>query len=57
MSCKKKKFKGLDEWWIIVLFFLFLVFEDTLDDICMEDWIPFLIILLIICSCDDLGGC
>ncbi|OPJ56497.1 hypothetical protein [Alkalithermobacter paradoxus] len=58
MSCCKKSkfFDDFDGWWIIVLLFLFLVFQDC-TDICMEDWIPFLIILLILCSCEDLGCC
>ncbi len=38
-------------WWIIVLFFLFLAFHDCWDNICVTDWIPFLILLLIVCSC------
>ena len=38
-------------WWIIVLFFLFLVFQECWADICITDWIPFLILLLIVCSC------
>lgn len=45
-------------WWIIVLFFLFLVFQECWADISIADWIPFLIILLILCSCgvyDDCG--
>ncbi|MEG2416716.1 MAG: hypothetical protein RSB12_04590 [Peptostreptococcaceae bacterium] len=42
-------------WWVIVLFFLFLVFQDSWTDICVTDWIPFLILLLIVCSCS--GGC
>ncbi|OPJ56499.1 hypothetical protein [Alkalithermobacter paradoxus] len=50
-------FKDFDGWWIIVLLFLFLAFQDCLDDICMEDWIPFLIILLILCSCEEIGDC
>ena len=46
-------------WWIIILFFLFLAFQDTLAEICITDWIPFLILLLILCSCsgDDDCGC
>ena len=49
---------GGGAWWIIVLFFLFLAFQDTLAEICITDWIPFLIVLLILCSCegDDDGG-
>ncbi|KXZ40215.1 hypothetical protein SAMN05661008_00233 [Alkalithermobacter thermoalcaliphilus JW-YL-7 = DSM 7308] len=56
MSCKPKFFKDFDGWWIIVLLFLFLAFQDC-TDISIEDWIPFLIILLILCSCDELGDC
>ncbi|RDY23390.1 hypothetical protein CHF27_008490 [Romboutsia maritimum] len=48
-------------WWIIVLFFLFLAFGECWAEIDMIDWIPFLILLLITCSCagffDDDGGC
>lgn len=48
-------------WWIIILFFLFLAFQDTWTEICITDWIPFLILLLIVCSCsmfdDDGCGC
>ena len=48
-------------WWIIILFFLFLAFQDCWVDICITDWIPFLILLLIVCSCsmgfDDDCGC
>ncbi|OPJ56498.1 hypothetical protein [Alkalithermobacter paradoxus] len=54
--CKSKCF-DFDGWWIIILFALFLIFQDCLDDICMEDWIPFLVILLIVCSCEELGDC
>lgn len=42
-------------WWIIVLFFLFLVFQESWNEICITDWIPFLILLLIVCSCGELG--
>ena len=38
-------------WWIIVLFFLFLAFGDSWCDIDIIAWIPFLILLLILCSC------
>ena len=38
-------------WWIIVLFFLFLAFQECWTEICLTDWIPFLILLLIVCSC------
>ena len=47
-------------WWIIVLFFLFLAFGDCWEDIDIIAWIPFLILLLITCSCGgffDDGGC
>lgn len=40
-------------WWIIVLFFLFLCFGEGWREIDIMDWIPFLIILLILCSCGD----
>jgi hypothetical protein len=45
-------FDDFDGWWLIVLFFLFLVFQDTLDEICLSDWIPFLILLLILVAFD-----
>ena len=38
-------------WWIIILFFLFLAFGETWCEIDIADWIPFLILLLIVCSC------
>ncbi len=38
-------------WWIIILFFLFLAFGETWGEIDIADWIPFLILLLIVCSC------
>lgn len=47
-------------WWIIILFFLFLAFQDCWAEIDICDWIPFLILLLIVCSCgfdDDGCGC
>lgn len=44
-------FFGACSWWIIILFFLFLAFGDRWCDIDIMDWIPFLIILLIVCSC------
>ena len=54
-------FFGAGAWWIIILFFLFLAFQDCWVDICITDWIPFLILLLIVCSCsmgfDDDCGC
>ena len=52
---------GGGAWWIIVLFFLFLAFGETWCDIDIMAWIPFLILLLIACSCggllDDGCGC
>jgi len=42
---------GAGAWWIIILFFLFLAFGDTWSDIDIIDWIPFLILLLILISC------
>ena len=44
---------GGSGWWFIILFFLFLVFQECFIDICLSDWIPFLILLLIVCSCDS----
>ena len=41
-------------WIIIVLFFLFLAFGDCWVDMDICAWIPFLIVLLILCST---GGC
>ncbi len=38
-------------WWIIVLFFLFLAFGETWCEIDIMAWVPFLILLLITCSC------
>ena len=38
-------------WWIIILFFLFLAFGDSWQDIDIISWIPFLILLLIAISC------
>ena len=43
-------------WWIIVLFFLFLAFQECWSEICITDWIPFLILLLIVCSCAGDGN-
>ena len=40
-------------WWVIILFFLFLAFGETWVDIDICAWIPFLILLLIVCSCGD----
>jgi hypothetical protein len=48
-------FGGGGGWWIIVLFFLFLVFQECWSEICITDWIPFLILLLIVCSCGEQG--
>ncbi|GAA0862274.1 hypothetical protein [Paraclostridium tenue] len=52
---------GGGAWWIIVLFFLFLAFGETWVEIDIMAWIPFLILLLITCSCagffDDNDGC
>ncbi len=42
-------------WWIIILFFLFLAFQECWAEICITDWIPFLILLLIVCSCNGIG--
>ena len=47
-------------WWIIILFFLILAFQDCWEDIDICAWIPFLILLLIVCSCGGFGiddGC
>ena len=43
---------GGGAWWIIILFFLFLAFQDCWKEIDTCAWIPFLIVLLIVCSCD-----
>ncbi|WP_278683005.1 hypothetical protein [Paraclostridium bifermentans] len=40
-------------WIIIVLFFLFLAFGETWVDIDIMAWIPFLILLLILCGCGE----
>lgn len=52
-SSLTRMFEGLGGtgWWIIVLFFLFLAFQECWAEICITDWIPFLILLLIVCSC------
>ena len=47
---------GGGAWWIIVLFFLFLAFQECWSEICITDWIPFLILLLIVCSCGSIDG-
>lgn len=44
---------GFGAWWIIVLFFLFLAFGDSWTEIDICAWIPFLILLLIVCSCNS----
>ncbi|WP_131024061.1 hypothetical protein [Clostridioides difficile] len=33
-------------WWIIILFFLFLAFQDCWAEMDLCAWIPFLILLL-----------
>ena len=43
--------------WIVVLFFLFLVFSDCWCDIDIVAWIPFLILLLIVCGAGDFFDC
>lgn len=40
-------------WVVIVLFFLFLAFGECWSEMCITDWIPFLILLLILCSCGE----
>ncbi|MGL5651618.1 MAG: hypothetical protein ACRDDE_07670 [Paraclostridium sp.] len=40
-------------WVIIVLFFLFLAFGDCWAELDICAWIPFLIVLLILCSCGE----
>ncbi|WP_027702573.1 hypothetical protein [Metaclostridioides mangenotii] len=57
---KGNEFFGGCGWWIIILFFLFLAFQDCWDEIEICDWIPFLIVLLIVISCgqcEDECGC
>ena len=49
-------FFGGGAWWIIVFFFLFLAFQECWSEICITDWIPFLILLLIVCSCGGIDG-
>lgn len=50
---------GFSGIWIVVLFFLFLVFQDCWAEIDICAWIPFLILLLIVCGAGDMfdGGC
>ena len=59
-GCEDGGFFGAG-WWIIILFFLFLAFQDCWTEIDICAWIPFLILLLIVCSCgfdgDDGCGC
>lgn len=43
-------------WWIIVLFFLFLAFQDVWADFDICAWIPFLILLLIVCASTGIDG-
>ncbi len=44
-------------WWIIILFFLFLAFSECWEEMCITDWIPFLILLLIVCSMGEDESC
>ena len=50
---------GFNGIWIVVLFFLFLAFQECWAEIDICTWIPFLILLLIVCANGDLfdGGC
>ena len=43
-------------WWIIILFFLVMAFQDVWEDFDVCTWIPFLILLLIVCSCGSIDG-
>lgn len=43
-------------WWIIILFFLFLAFGESWVDIDIMAWIPFLILLLIVCASTGIDG-
>ena len=57
-----ERFFGGDDifagWWIIILFFLFMAFQDVWEDFDICTWIPFLILLLIVCNMNDgFGGC
>lgn len=48
---------GFGGIWIVVLFFIFLAFSDCWVDIDICAWIPFLILLLIVCGCGEgFGG-
>lgn len=55
--CGEGVFSGC-AWWIIILFFLFLAFQDCWAEMDLCAWIPFLILLLILCECGDIfdGG-
>lgn len=44
---------GSGAMWIIVLFFLFLIFSEIWCEIDISSWIPFLILLLIVCGYED----
>lgn len=57
-GCEDGGFFGAG-WWIIILFFLFLAFQDCWAEMDLCAWIPFLILLLILCECGDVfdGGC
>jgi hypothetical protein len=50
---------GFGGIWIVVLFFLFLAFQECWKEIDICSWIPFLILLLIVCGVGDMfdGGC
>lgn len=50
---------GFGGIWIVVLFFIFLAFSDCWVDIDICAWIPFLILLLIVCGAGNVfdGGC
>ena len=48
---------GFGGIWIIVLFFIFLAFQECWEEICITDWIPFLILLLIVMSCGCMDEC
>lgn len=49
---------GFSGIWIVILFFLFLAFQESWSEIDICTWIPFLILLLIVCGSGDLfdGG-
>ncbi|CAH2214341.1 hypothetical protein [Tepidibacter aestuarii] len=49
--------RDFDGWWIIALFFLFVLFQDTISDVDICDWIPFLILVMILCACDEFDCC